>query len=117
MSSDVLSYLCPICGFLLPYPPRDFNICPSCGTEFDADTVEYSIDELRQAWFDRGLTWTSAVITQPAHFDPIEQLGRLDAQAATGQTTGEKEIGTSQEPVKFGPKSAMSIGRVEWRIA
>ena len=71
MSSDVLKHICPVCGFLLDYPAKDFNICPSCGVEFDADTVEYTIQELRQSWFDRGLEWTSPVIPKPEHFNPM----------------------------------------------
>ena len=83
MSSDVLKHICPVCGFLLDYPAKDFNICPSCGVEFDADTVEYTIQELRQSWFDRGLEWTSPVIPKPEHFNPIEQLSRLQAQGGS----------------------------------
>jgi|ERR1039458_10226877 hypothetical protein len=80
MHSNVLilrKYLCPVCGFYLDYPPKDFNICPSCGVEFDADTIEYSDEELRQAWMARGMTWSSSVIPRPASYNPVAQLQNL----------------------------------------
>jgi hypothetical protein len=41
----------------MPYPPRHYNICPCCGTEFDNDDAEYSYDELRYQWILRGAPW------------------------------------------------------------
>jgi len=34
----------------MPYPPRHYNICPCCGTEFDNDDVDHSYAELRYQW-------------------------------------------------------------------
>ena len=43
-----MNYRCPVCFFdEMPDPPRDYNICPCCGTEFGNDDVEYSYAELR----------------------------------------------------------------------
>jgi hypothetical protein len=117
MPSDVLKYLCPVCGFLLPYPPRDFNICPSCGTEFGADTVEHTVSELQQAWINRGMGWTSAVIAKPEHYNPIEQLSVLNADSETGQTSAREEIVLDEPPLKIGPKSAASVGTMKRSIA
>jgi hypothetical protein len=99
MSSNILilrKYLCPVCGFLLDYPPKDFNICPSCGVEFGADTVEYSIQELQDAWTERGMTWTSTVIKRPANYNPAAQLKNLtalrvvvDSSVSRGQQIGD----------------------------
>src|SRR3954453_18515152 len=87
---SALKYICPVCGFLLQYPPEDFNICPSCGVEFGADTVEYSIQELQRAWIDRGMTWTSRVLPRPAGFNPLGQLERLHAHATNGRSMAPK---------------------------
>ena len=46
--------ICPACGYLMRFPPQDFHICPSCGTEFDYDNVGRSFAELRQAWISSG---------------------------------------------------------------
>jgi len=36
-----MNYRCPVCFFdELPYPPRDYHICPCCGTEFGNDDAE-----------------------------------------------------------------------------
>lgn len=42
--------LCPVCGYGMKEAPADFNICPSCGTEFGVHDVNSSIPELRKAW-------------------------------------------------------------------
>jgi|SRR5215472_15062720 len=76
-------YVCPVCGFLLKYPPTDFNICPSCGVEFGADDVDHSIYELQRMWIDRGMPWSSPAVPQPADFRPLAQLKNLEAPTAT----------------------------------
>jgi hypothetical protein len=57
---------CPICFYrALPAPPRDYLICPSCGTEFGADDVGSSHSELRAAWEAAGRPWFSQHTAQP----------------------------------------------------
>lgn len=93
---------CPVCGYdELPYPPRNFNICPSCGTEFENDdfgTTEAEVKqrqlELRNAWVTTGPSWFSRVTPQPPHWDGLAQLlhagfparlpGRLDLMPVHG---------------------------------
>jgi hypothetical protein len=70
-------YVCPVCGFILDFPPEDFNICPSCGVEFGAETSIYSIVELRKNWLDRGAPWSSRVQPRPIGWDPAWQLVNL----------------------------------------
>lgn len=41
----------------MPYPPRHYNICPCCGTEFDNDDVDFSFAELRYNWIISGARW------------------------------------------------------------
>jgi len=41
----------------MPYPPRHYNICPCCGTEFDNDDVDHSFADLRYNWIMGGARW------------------------------------------------------------
>lgn len=48
-------YTCPVCDYpALLAPPRDYMICPQCGTEFGADDFTVSHAELRAAWIAAG---------------------------------------------------------------
>lgn len=67
-------FLCPVCGYVLPAPPADFLICPSCGTEFGNDDLDWSHDQLRDAWLDKGANWWSNSQTPPADWNPIAQV-------------------------------------------
>src|SRR5687768_8848091 len=90
MREDILmSFLCPVCGFdALEEPPRDFTICPCCGTEFgyddfgpDADGIARRQHELRWQWLEQGAPWFD-VETAPAEgwdihraFDQVLKAG------------------------------------------
>lgn len=41
----------------LPYPPANYEICPCCGTEFGNDDAQFSHEQLRSAWLQRGAPW------------------------------------------------------------
>ena len=69
--------LCPVCAFEMDDPPRDYNICPSCGTEFGVHDVNASIAELRQAWLKAGPKWWSTSEQEPQDWNPFSQLARL----------------------------------------
>jgi len=70
----VTENLCLVCGFLMEVPPCDYNICPSCRTEFGVGDVDSSIAELRVAWLGTGPQWWSPVDQQPPNWDPILQM-------------------------------------------
>lgn len=71
-------HTCPVCGFTgLPDPPKDFNICPCCGTEFENDDFDATHEELRAAWVANGSKWWSNYTKTPADFDPIKQVEAL----------------------------------------
>jgi hypothetical protein len=70
----VVEKLCPVCGFEMEEGPRDYNICPSCGTEFGLHDVNSSIENLQKLWIDGGLHWYSRVIPQPPNWNPEAQL-------------------------------------------
>jgi hypothetical protein len=72
-----LEHLCPVCGYEMEASPKDYRICPSCGTEFGLHDANASIDELRQAWIEKGPKWWSATDPQPANWNPFQQLACL----------------------------------------
>jgi hypothetical protein len=72
---EILSgYKCPVCGFTMKAPPAEFNVCPSCGTEFGNDDVDWTIEQLREAWIERGAQWWSNTQPAPEGWNPVEQL-------------------------------------------
>jgi hypothetical protein len=74
--------ICPVCGYFLEFPPSDFNICPSCGTEFGYSDSGHSYDELRWNWFRHGAAWSSTVDKRPKGWDPLFQLLNLGHPAS-----------------------------------
>lgn len=82
-------HTCPVCGYdQLPAPPADYEICPSCGTEFGYTDFARSHDELRQQWLATGAPWFATWMTAPPHWDAYRQMVRafgivrIAAQAA-----------------------------------
>lgn len=74
-----MRHMCLVCGFLgMRDAPRDFEICPCCGTEFGLDDVERSHADLRQDWMARGAQWFSKATKPPARWDAMEQLAEAD---------------------------------------
>src|SRR5437879_5687512 len=50
--------ICPVCAYpSLPFPPTNYYICPSCGTEFGNDDEDRTHAELRADWIARGAPW------------------------------------------------------------
>ncbi len=71
-------YICPVCGYdQLEDPPRDYNICESCGTEFGYHDANISHAELRRRWIVEGALWHDRRIPPPSHWDPVTQLGNI----------------------------------------
>jgi hypothetical protein len=70
-----MTYTCPVCGYQnLPFPPLDYEICPSCGTEFEYHDARRTHAELRRMWVREGALWHSRVIPKPWRWDPFLQL-------------------------------------------
>jgi hypothetical protein len=70
-----MPYVCPVCCYKnLPYPPQDYEICPSCGTEFEYHDALRSHEELREMWVGKRAPWHSRVITPPIDWNPWLQL-------------------------------------------
>src|ERR1035438_6576874 len=79
---------CPVCGFDMDDPPRDYNVCPSCGTEFGLHDLNASVLELRQAWIKTGPVWWSKSDEHPTNWDPYVQLARLAICGSVTASTG-----------------------------
>lgn len=70
-----MTYTCPVCKYPnLRKPPKDFLICPSCGTEFGYSDSAISHAELRRRWVAQGARWSSTVIPQPKWWNGYQQL-------------------------------------------
>lgn len=68
-----MTYTCPVCFFdKLSDPPRDYNICDCCGTEFGNDDELRTFGELRRHWIASGARWFFQ--EPPALWNPWEQL-------------------------------------------
>jgi len=65
---------CPVCGYEMAVPPKNYNTCSSCGTEFGVHDANASVAELREAWMKTGPTWWSNAAPQPEKWDPITQM-------------------------------------------
>lgn len=60
------TYMCPVCDYdKLTDPPTDFEICPSCGTEFGYTDHTKTHAELRAEWIKGGRKWWSRHTKQP----------------------------------------------------
>ena len=69
--------MCPVCGYEMEAPPRDYNICSSCGTEFGYHDVNSTIKELRVEWLRSGARWWNSEVPKSAGWGPFQQLNRL----------------------------------------
>ena len=75
-------HLCPVCGYEMEDPPRDYNICPSCGTEFGNDDALATQVQLRAEWLRNGPRWWSPVDPEPENWDPQTQVSNVLSGAA-----------------------------------
>lgn len=71
-----MRHTCPVCFYdeLDEPPDNNFDICPSCGTEFGYDDFNASHDELRKRWIAGGCKWWSQSDAPP---DDYEDHGRI----------------------------------------
>ncbi len=86
---------CRVCGYpSLDEPPIDptgsptYSMCPSCGTQFGADDVERTHDELRAAWVAGGCVWWSEHQPPPEGWSAAEQLKAAGLPAAPADGGG-----------------------------
>lgn len=85
-------YICPVCGYdNLREDPYDqnYNICPSCFTEFGNDDcmlldkngkvfrLHDAWKALQQRWINSGMQWCSKYTEEPEDWNPEEQLKNI----------------------------------------
>jgi|SRR5882724_3462466 len=93
---------CPVCGYNMEAPPKDYRICPSCGTEFGISDVNASIAELRDAWIKTGPKWWSKTDMMPANWDPIGQMENAGISVKRPQATERVSVSTSSSTAVVG---------------
>lgn len=97
---------CPVCGFEMEAPPKDYRICSSCGTEFGVSDVNSSIAELRESWMSTGPAWWSRYDPAPANWDPIDQMEKAGIVVKRPAATTESAVSTAT--------SSRTIGGSDW---
>lgn len=104
-------YQCPVCGYArLTSPPRDYHICPCCGTEFGADDIDFSHEEIRSRWIATGAHWFSTATPQPDGWDAGKQL----VVSGVAVTSSSKDS-TSGSDVSAAEVAGVSLG-TSWHI-
>jgi hypothetical protein len=103
----IIENQCPVCGYEMEAPPRDYRICPSCGTEFGVHDVNTSIAELRNAWIKTGPKWWSRTDSEPEKWDPIEQMEKAGIAVKRPASAQPVSVSTST--------STVVVGGRDWR--
>jgi rubredoxin len=89
-----IHYSCPVCGFdKLTEMPRDFAICPCCGTEFGNDDYDRSHEQLREEWLRAGAHWFNEYEPPSLEWNPALQLwkaGFTDPKITVANTSSYK---------------------------
>ena len=105
----------------MDFPADDYNICPSCGVEFVADTTAHGIEVLRSLWIARGMSWTSRALRQPADYDPVGQLEALIPHGANISNDHAQglfhSVAQSEGKFKMRPANTMTRGTIRQRLA
>jgi len=103
----IIENLCPVCGYQMEAPPKDYRICPSCGTEFGVHDVNASIAELREAWMKAGPRWWSKTDMAPPNWDPITQMENAGIVVKRPPSNETYAVSTST--------ASTTIGGRDWR--
>lgn len=69
-----VTYICPVCGYGMSDPPEDYNMCPSCGTEFGYHDSGRTHAQLRSNWISLGANWWSSAVPRPNNWNPWQQM-------------------------------------------
>lgn len=71
-----MRYQCLVCLYpAMDEAPRNYAICPCCGTEFGLDDDGVSHAELRARWVENHCPWFSNYTRPPSEWNPASQLG------------------------------------------
>jgi hypothetical protein len=100
-------HTCPVCAYKgLRYPPSDFAICPSCGTEFGYDDTSKTYEDLRRDWIIGGMRWFSLSTPRPVNWNAVQQLSDgsllpLITKTATGTSRSESRFEQDKIRLEF----------------
>jgi hypothetical protein len=97
--------ICPVCGYEMEAPPKDYRICPSCGTEFGVHDVNSTIADLREAWMKTGPKWWSRTDVVPARWDPIEQMEKAGIVVKRQPASQPISVSTSTSTARVGERN------------
>jgi hypothetical protein len=86
---------CPVCGYEMEAPPKDYRICPSCGTEFGLHDVNATIADLRDGWLGTGPKWWSKTDQQPINWDPLAQMEKAGIAVKRQPSSEPSSVSTS----------------------
>jgi hypothetical protein len=98
---------CPVCGYEMEAPPKNYRICTSCGTEFGVSDANASIAELRESWMKTGPAWWGDADAKPVNWDPITQMENAGIVI--------KRQPSSQPTAVSTATSSGTIGGRDWR--
>lgn len=98
----IIENLCPVCGYEMEAPPKDYRICPSCGTEFGVHDANASIAELRDAWIGTGPQWWSKTDPKPVDWDPITQMEKAGIVVKRQPSSQPSAVSTSSSTAVVG---------------
>jgi len=101
---------CPVCGYEMEAPPKDYRICSSCGTEFGVNDANASIAELRDAWIRTGPKWWSNTDPQPVNWDPIRQMENAGIVVKRPPASEPLSVSTSSANAVVGSQEWQSWG-------
>jgi hypothetical protein len=100
----IIENLCPVCGYEMEAPPKDYRICPSCGTEFGVHDANASIADLREAWMKTGARWWSVTQPPPANWDAIDQMEKAGIVVKRQPAAEPSSVSTSSSNAEVGDR-------------
>lgn len=91
-----MNYRCPVCFFdRMPYPPRNYHICPCCGTEFGNDDSHFTHKQLREMWIASGAHWFFG--EAPDEWESMKWLQLASAAESEGFRISTESSGTKHK--------------------
>ena len=111
---------CLVGGYVSEIAFVEYDICPSCGTEFGVNDRNATIAQLRGAWLQTGPRWWSEYDAVPEGWNPDQQLRGLENAIRPIERSGPVEADklTVFEIGRRGPsRASVSFGdHREWNL-
>jgi hypothetical protein len=105
-----MNFTCPVCGYaFMDAPPKDYEICSCCGTEFGNDDEFMTHAELRSRWIHKGAPWFYG--HPPMNWNPWWQL------TVVGHGQEIRSLTLSTQTASTTATKASDISRVQFQGA